>query len=136
MTLTFAPPLGMKEPMHLGRISIFPIKSLDGLEVDEATITAGGILENDRIYAIFDEHGVVVNGKRTDRIHRLRCAFDGGLNEVRLWENSSPVQFCLDALEPIGRWLSDFFGFQVDLRHDPTAGFPDDRAAFGPTIVS
>jgi uncharacterized protein YcbX len=99
-------------------------------------ITSGGILENDRIYAIFDEHGSVVNGKRTARIHQLRCAFDQGLKEVRLWENSSPVQFCLDTPEPINRWLTDFFGFPVALKHDPKSGFPDDLTAFGPTIVS
>jgi len=122
--------------MYLGRISIFPIKSLDGLEVDEVKITSGGILENDRIYAIFDENGGVVNGKRTARIHQLRCAFDPGLKEVRLWENCKPVQFCLDAPGSIDRWLGDFFGFPVALKHDPKAGFPDDRTAFGPTIVS
>jgi len=122
--------------MYLGRICIFPIKSLDGLEVDEVRITAGGILENDRIYAIFDERGAVVNGKRTARIHQLRCAFDAGLREVRLWENSAPVQFCLDASEQIDQWLSDFFGFSVSLKHEPKGGFPDDREAFGPTIVS
>ena len=38
--------------MHLGRIVIFPIKSLDGMVVDEAAITPGGILENDRVFAI------------------------------------------------------------------------------------
>jgi uncharacterized protein YcbX len=122
--------------MILGRILIFPIKSLDGLEVDEAAITAGGILENDRIYAIFDEKGAFVNGKRTARIHQLRCAFDPGLKEVRLWENASPTRFSLDAPEPINRWLSEFFGFPVFLKHDAKSGFPDDRAAFGPTIVS
>jgi uncharacterized protein YcbX len=55
---------------------------------------------------------------------------------VRLWENSSPVQFCLDAPEAMDLWLSDFFGFPVALKHDPKAGFPDDRTAFGPTVVS
>jgi uncharacterized protein YcbX len=122
--------------MFLDRILVFPIKSLDGIEVDEATITSGGILENDRVYAIFDEHGSVVNGKRTARVHQLRCAFDKGLKEVRLWENSTPVQFCLDSNGAMDRWLSDFFGFPVQLKHDPKAGFPDDRTAFGPTIVS
>jgi uncharacterized protein YcbX len=122
--------------MYLGRIWIFPIKSLDGLEVDEVKITSGGILENDRVYAVFDEKGAVVNGKRTARIHQLRSSFDSGLKEVRFWENSSPVQFCLDAPETMNLWLSDFFGFPVTLKHDPKAGFPDDRTAFGPTIVS
>jgi uncharacterized protein YcbX len=42
----------------------------------------------------------------------------------------------MDVPEAIGRWLTEFFGFPVTLKHDPTAGFPDDRTAFGPTIVS
>jgi uncharacterized protein YcbX len=66
----------------------------------------------------------------------LRCAFDAEVKEVRLWEDSSPVQFSLYEPEPIGRWLSDFFGFTVELKRDEKAGFPDDRTAFGPTIVS
>jgi len=125
----------MSPRMYVGRIVIFPIKSLDGVEVDQVTITTGGILENDRAYAIFDEKGCVVNGKRTVRIHQLRCEFDPSQKEVRLWENASPVQFCLDTPDPMDRWLSDFFGFPVALKHEPTGGFPDDRAAFGPTIV-
>jgi uncharacterized protein YcbX len=122
--------------MHLERIWIFPIKSLDGLAVQEARITGGGILEHDRVYAIFDEKGAVVNGKRTARIHQLRCAFEPGLKEVRLWENAAPEQFNLDETAPIDRWLSEFFGFAVTLKHESKAGFPDDRTAFGPTIVS
>src|SRR5262249_48022261 len=93
--------------MRLGRILIFPIKSLDGIQLDEVAITKGGILENDRIYAIFDEQDRVVNGKRTPRVHTLRCEFDPGLQEVRFWTDNQPVQFCLDASSAIDRWLSE-----------------------------
>jgi len=123
--------------MQLGRIAIFPIKSLDGISVETARITGGGILENDRIYAIYDEAGKVVNGKRTPRVHELRCEFDARIAEARLWHgNATPVQFQLDDPRPAGKWLGDFFGFPVALRHEPEKGFPDDRTAFGPTIVS
>ena len=123
--------------MQLGRITIFPIKSLPGIPVETARITGGGILENDRIYAIYDAEGKVVNGKRTPRVHELRCEFDTPIVEVRLWrDGESPAQFPLDNLPPAGKWLSDFFGFPVVLRHEPRSGFPDDRAAFGPTIAS
>ena len=37
--------------MELSRITIYPVKSLDGVEVKSARITEGGILENDRTYA-------------------------------------------------------------------------------------
>ncbi|MDR3456305.1 MAG: MOSC N-terminal beta barrel domain-containing protein [Verrucomicrobiae bacterium] len=124
--------------MRLGQIIIFPIKSLDGISLPEARVTAGGILENDRVYAIFDEHEKVVNGKRTARIHELRCEFDAGIKEVRLWQNGGPSspQFQLDAPGPIGQWLGEFFGFPVTLQREPQKGFPDDHTAFGPTITS
>ncbi|HEV2435556.1 MAG TPA: MOSC N-terminal beta barrel domain-containing protein [Verrucomicrobiae bacterium] len=123
--------------MQLGRITIFPIKSLDGVPVETARITRGGILEKDRIYAIYDADGKVVNGKRTPRVHELRCEFDAQIAEVRLGrDGESPAQFPLDNRSPAGKWLSDFFGFPVVLRHEPQSGFPDDRTAFGPTITS
>jgi hypothetical protein len=123
--------------MHLGGIQIFPIKSLDGALVREVRVTSGGILENDRICAIFDKDGKVVNGKRTARVHELRCQFDPQIREVRLWQkNESAAQFQLDNPAPLEKWLSEFFGFAVALRHESQKGFPDDRAAFGPTIVS
>jgi uncharacterized protein YcbX len=124
--------------VHLGRIYIFPIKSLDGVRVEQAAITAGGILANDRVYAIFDHQGKVVNGKRTARIHELRSSFDPAIKEVRLWPTgeSPSAPFPLDAPAPLEKWLGDFFGFPVRLHHEATKGFPDDREAFGPTIAS
>lgn len=123
--------------MQIGRIVIFPIKSLDGIFVEAARLTAGGILEGDRVYAIYDADGKVVNGKRTPRIHELRCAFDPEIREVRLWPNGQTAeQFSLESRAPLEKWLSGFFGFPVVLRHESEKGFPDDREAFGPTIVS
>jgi uncharacterized protein YcbX len=123
--------------MQLGRITIFPIKSLDGLAVETVRLTGGGILENDRSYAIYDADGKVVNGKRTPRVHELRCAFDPKITEVRLSQNDeSPAQFPLNDRTGVNQWLSDFFGFPVVLRHEPHSGFPDDRTAGGPTITS
>jgi hypothetical protein len=124
--------------VHLGQIQIFPIKSLDGLLVEQTQVTSGGILANDRIYAIFDKDGKVVNGKRTARVHELRCNFDAKIEEVQFWKNgeSSRAQFQLDDSDQIGEWLGEFFGFTVTLRRDFEKGFPDDREAFGPTITS
>jgi uncharacterized protein YcbX len=123
--------------MQLGRIIIFPIKSLDGIALESSRFTAGGILERDRIFAIYDAEGKVVNGKRTPRVHELRSEFDPQIREVRLWPNGqTPQQFQLDDLAGIGKWMSEFFAFPVVLRHESEKGFPDDREAFGPTIVS
>jgi hypothetical protein len=123
--------------MQLSRIQIFPIKSLDGVTLDQSRVTSGGILENDRVYTIVDCDGKVVNGKRTARVHQLRSEFGPGLREVRLAPaDGASAQFPLDNLAAISDWLSAFFDLPVTVRHESQKGFPDDREAFGPTIVS
>ncbi len=124
--------------MHLSRIEIFPIKSLEPVQLAESAITPGGILENDRVYAIMDREGQFVNGKRTAQIHQLRSSFDEDIQEVCLGQvgDTSPTRFNLQERGPLEGWLSDFFGFHVILRYEPLKGFPDDPIAFGPTIVS
>jgi uncharacterized protein YcbX len=123
--------------MHLGRIHIFPIKALDGVTVEETRITPGGILEQDRVYAMVDAEGKILNGKRTPRVHELRCEFDAAIKEVCFRPNEGEaIQFPLDEPRRLGQWLSGFFGFEVSLRQDLQNGFADDRKASGPTITS
>src|ERR1700742_1547620 len=124
--------------MVLRRIDLFPIKSLDGLSVASARVTSGGILEGDRVYAIVDANGAYVNGKRTDRIHLIRTAFAEDCREASFWVQgeSSKQTFVLSEPEKISRWLTDFFDFTVQFVNQPINGFPDDRVASGPTIVS
>lgn len=124
--------------LQLQRIEIFPIKSLDGVVLEQCAITAGGILEHDRIYAMMDAAGKVVNGKRTARVHQLRAVFNAAVDEVILRDASQAAgrRFALHDLEPLNRWLADFFGFAVTLQRDAERGFPDDRTASGPTITS
>jgi molybdenum cofactor biosynthesis enzyme MoaA len=100
--------------MRLGKIQIFPIKSSDGLSVGQTQITYGGILANDRIYAIFDQEGRVVNGKRTARVHELRRKFDAEIKEIQLWQNggSSPTQFYFVAPVLRGIKLVKELGFE------------------------
>ena len=123
--------------MHLSRIILYPIKSLDGVAVPEVRMTEGGVLENDRAYAIVDEQGNYVNGKRNDHIHRIRCRFSADFREVCLSENGDFIGACFALADPgpINAWLSAFFGFPAHLKYEPSSGFPDDREAYGPTVV-
>lgn len=124
--------------IRVARIEIFPIKSLAGVSLAEARITEGGILEHDRVWAMVDAEGVFLNGKRTPRVHDLRCHYEPSLTELTLWErdDTSRPQFSLEDRAPLERWLSDFFEMPVTLNHDPRGGFPDDPEASGPTVVS
>jgi hypothetical protein len=124
--------------MLLRQIVLYPIKSLDGVVVQEARMTAGGILEFDRIYAILDGEGKVVNGKRTPRVHMLRTQFDPTFREVCLWQtgDSTRHHFSIEEPSALNKWLSDYFEFPVALACETRSGFPDDRTAYGPTITS
>jgi uncharacterized protein YcbX len=124
--------------MTLGRILIYPIKSLDGVERTSVQTTTGGALEGDRRFALFDEAGKVVNGKRTPRIQQLRTDFSDDLAEATFREDGQPTgqTFALGDSPELRSWLGEFFGFSVSLRRDDNLGFPDDTAAPGPTLTS
>jgi uncharacterized protein len=124
--------------MLLSRIDLYPIKSLDGVSVTEVCISASGTLENDRIYAMVDDAGAYVNGKRTGRVHLLRTTFADSYQEASFWVNGDDRKEDFVLTEPgrLNQWLSEFFGFGVKLIFEPRNGFPDDRVASGPTIVS
>jgi uncharacterized protein YcbX len=124
--------------MLLSRIDLYPIKSLDGVSVTEVCISAGGTLENDRIYAIVDDAGAYLNGKRTGQVHLLRTTFADSYKEASFWVNGDDRKQDFVLTEPgrLNRWLSEFFGFRVKLIFEPRNGFPDDCVASGPTITS
>lgn len=103
-----------------------------------------GALEGDREFAIVDEAGKFVNGKRTARIHQLRSHFDLVRRRVTLRDSSAsagadaePVTFELDGDRAhLCSWLSQFFGQSVRVVQSAAAGFPDDPVEAGPTIIS
>jgi uncharacterized protein len=128
---------------RLTQIVIYPIKSLDGQIVDRAQISVGGALAFDRRWAIIDANGKVVNAKRTAKIQQLRSQFELIESDQRLLihlqigNNPAINTFCLNSeITELAKWLSDFFGFPVSLIENAVIGFPDDIAAYGPTIIS
>lgn len=148
--------------VRLSRIVIFPIKSLDGVEVSRARVTAAGALAGDREFALTDEAGRFVNGKRAPAIHRLGSRFDLAARTVSLWPrgeggsaageaarspdrpqasestaSATAQTFHLDRDRvALDAWFSDYFGQPVTLKQNPDLGFPDDTAAWGPTVVA
>lgn len=126
---------------RLTRIAIYPIKSLDGVEVGTAAISAGGALTDDRRWAIADAEGRFVNAKRFPKIHRLRAQFDLAATTATLREQSEPWDcartFHLQAdRSELSAWLSRYFEQPVTLIENAARGFPDDTNAFGPTAIA
>lgn len=136
------------------------MKSLDGVAVDRAELGSRGALRGDRSYA-FVEAGVdpeaasvgsgggYVNGKSEPAIQRLRATY-----ELAGPTDATPTAVTLErpargdaaadertfALpkerDALAAWVGEYLGYGVDLVRDPTGGFPDDRAAPGPTVIS
>jgi uncharacterized protein YcbX len=122
----------------LARIAIYPIKSLDGLELQSSGFNNAGLL-NDRQYALVDDSGAFVNGKRTPRIQLLRAEFDLPNEIVRLRapEDTAWRTFSLTAdRQALQAWFSHQLGTAVTLVENRQTGFPDDQAASGPTVIS
>jgi uncharacterized protein YcbX len=126
-------------PARLHRITIYPIKSLDGVAVDEVEVLPSGCLANDRRFALFDADGRFVNGKRTAAIHYIRAAYDLANLRVQLRDTARDhdTEFSLaDSQIEIGAWLSEAIGIPCLLKESATSGFPDDTDAPGPTLIS
>jgi uncharacterized protein len=127
---------------QLARISIFPIKSLDGLTVSKAQILSSGALKGDREFAIIDSAGKFVNGKRNAKVHFLRSTFDLDARTVTLWvqgqiDQPEPQIFDLDGdRHAMSDWFSNYFGQPVKFVQNLEMGFPDDTDSPGPTIIS
>jgi uncharacterized protein len=124
---------------YLARINIYPFKALDALSVDSAHILAGGALEHDRTFALLDEQGKFVNGKRYPKVHSLRARFDmlEKTLALRIQGAEEEYIFQLDAeREELANWLCVYFGSPVTLVENTVSGFPDDTVASGPTVIS
>jgi uncharacterized protein len=122
----------------ISSIWIFPIKSLDGVMVETASIARGGSLAYDRQWAITDRQGKFVNGKRYPQIQQIRAQFDLTARTVELTAPSQPTtqfQIATDNTA-LTDWLSSYFGFATQLIENTEIGFPDDTKSPGPTIIS
>ncbi|QDU82210.1 MOSC domain protein [Polystyrenella longa] len=121
---------------RLRRIAVYPIKSLDPVWKDQVQVLPSGALEDDRRWAIVNEQGEFVNGKRESKVHQLRLThFSHG--EVSLQSETGHLQADLvrDKNE-VENYLSRYFGYPVTLEEDPETGFPDDLELGGPTLLS
>ena len=145
---------------RVAELVAYPLKSCDGVAVDRAAIGPEGALRGDRSYALVEAGvdpetasvgggGGYVNGKSEPAVHRLRAEYDLAgptdatptavtLSRPETERVSADERtFALpDEGDALAEWVGEYLGYAVDLVRDPAGGFPDDRAAHGPTIVS
>lgn len=138
----------------LDRITIYPVKSLDGVDVTEARVLPSGAIEHDRRWQLTDIDGRVLNAKRSPIFHAIRAEFDLDARLVTL--SIDPLALAARAIPGVERlaslapdtfplvpgpdgpcgWLAEVFSNNVLLLERAEGGFPDDREASGPTLVS
>ncbi|MBP1986013.1 MOSC domain-containing protein [Halolamina salifodinae] len=142
----------------LERVRIYPVKGLDGAEVESAAILDGGTLAHDREFALFrtaaatgdgsvdadietvdgNPHGNgVFNAKHSDRFHELDTAYDPETTTLTVETDAGEHrEFDLEAeREQAAAWFSEFFDAELRLERSQSLGFVD-RRGMGPSVVS
>ena len=82
-----------------------------------------------------------MNGKRTAAVHRLHCEFDPPRRflVLRPRPGGEAIGFHIDRQRAkLEIWLTDYLdlGRPVHIEENVNGGFPDDRDAPGPTVIS
>jgi len=124
--------------VHVERLTVYPVKALDGMDRESVSIRPGGTLAHDREFAMFDADGDVVNGKRTDRVHDIDTGYDPETGTLSVTTEDDSASFALG--EERGRsraadWLSAFFDVDLTVERDETLGYVD-RREMGPSVIS
>ncbi|MBT5705007.1 MOSC N-terminal beta barrel domain-containing protein [bacterium] len=123
----------------LGRIRIYPFKSLDPIECRTTHFTSAGSLKKDRRFAFLLPNGTFFNAKNDPRIHRIRLQIDPGfqLYEFSIRGTNNKIQIDLtEGFKNLERWIFTQLKVQVKVTENGDHGFPDDLQASGPTVIS
>ena len=122
----------------ISRIRIYPIKSLDPVELTQAEIGVHSLL-HDREFAMLAQDGRFVNGKRTGRVNELKASYDleKYLVTLMLRTGSEARTFhLLDDTKDIETYLTDFFKLPITFLRNAQGELMDIPNASSVTILS
>lgn len=123
----------------VSRITIYPIKSLDGISLQRGTIAKGGCLLHDREYAIADLGGNFIIGKNNLCVHSLRSSIDFE-KELVSFRSQGVLKWSDFHLQTeksaIDSYLTTFFKMPVTLLQNKEGRFMDIPDISGITILS
>ena len=129
----------MEQKPFISNITIYPVKSLDGISLQKAQLVTGGCLHHDREYAIKDSNNKFVNGKRNALIHLLSMDIDFE-NEIIFFRHQAETYWQPFHLQKekvaINEYLSVFFKMPVTLHKNSEGRFLDVPDISGMTILS
>lgn len=133
---------------NVSRISVYPIKSLTGADVDSVPVCDSGRIKYDREYALFSEDGSYVNARQNELVHRIDASIDLSSNSVEFEIRNTDRRFSceLDSIDSdpeLEGWLTEFFDEPITVERAQQSNFTDSAGgivpyrvhATGPTIV-
>ena len=111
----------------VSRLQIFPVKFLEGLQVEQAEVGIHG-LKWDRHFAIVAKDGQLISGKRNPEVNRLSVSYDLSASSITLCKRDQDEKhtFSLEVgNRELDQFLSDYFRTMVSLQSDIEGGFQD-----------
>jgi uncharacterized protein len=122
----------------INRITIYPVKSLDGISLQKAQVGKGGLL-HDRQYAILNSNNRFINGKSNALVHSLRSKVDLGNDIISLKHEQDMTwnDFHLhNERSSINEYLSAFFNEPATLVQNDEGRFMDIPDIAALTVLS
>ncbi len=122
----------------LSRIRIYPIKSLDPVELREAEVGVHS-LRFDREFAMITADGHFMNGKRSGRVNELKAEYDLPNYTINLKPRAGGEQrtfHLINERTELETYLSNFFGESLSLIQNKEGQLMDIPTASSVTIVS
>jgi len=123
---------------HISKIRIYPVKSLDPVELKEAEIGIRS-LKHDRAFAMLAQDGRFVNGKRTGRVNQLKTEYDLEKNLIYLSPRSGGETNTFELKEgneKLNEYLESFFEMKLSVLHRTKGELMDIPGTSSVTVVS
>lgn len=122
----------------ISRIRIYPIKSLDPVELQEAEVGVHS-LRYDREFAMLTHDGHFMNGKRSGRVNELKAVYDLPNYLVHLSPRTGGATrsfHLINQKKELESYLKDFFGEPVSFIQNTKGQLMDIPTASSVTILS
>ncbi|MBA63289.1 MAG: MOSC domain-containing protein [Planctomycetaceae bacterium] len=123
----------------VSKITVYPLKSFDGVDLEFSDILTSGSLKHDRQLALLDTNGKYFNAKNYPDIHQYESQFHKDWYSMVITRPADSAMEFFDLRSDHQRlvdWIRNFHPNVTSYEENILTGLPDDREANGPTIIS
>ena len=123
----------------ISKITVYPLKSFDGIDLEFCSVLGSGALKHDRQLALLDSNGEYYNAKKYAEVHHYESQFHKDWYSMVISRPDKNAMEFFDLRRDQQRlvdWIAQFQPNIVSYQENELSGLPDDREANGPTIIS